>query len=69
MKTIYFATVSIPAGPLMLERKFFFATTDSLQLFIEGAVKRGFEVTGRGIDHLLKPEAALAECEKEAASV
>ena len=68
MQTIYTVKVSIPAAPLMLERKFFFATSDSQELFIKGAVKLGYTVTARGIDHLLKHDEALAECAREAAS-
>jgi hypothetical protein len=69
MQTIYLVKVSIPAAPLMLERNFFFATSENQELFIKGAVRLGYTVTARGIDYLLQHDEALAECAREAASV
>lgn len=69
MKTIHFVHVEIPAGPLLLTRKFWFSSVAERDTFIRYAKDAGYEIGGYGIEHLLSPATALAECAKEAESV
>jgi hypothetical protein len=69
MKMIYTVKVRIPAAPLMLERTFFFSSSESRVKFYEAAVRKGYTVVATPIDHLFTADEALAECEREAASV
>lgn len=68
MRTIYTARVSIPSGPLLLERTFRFASRDERNTFANRARAAGYTVKGLGIDHLLSSGEALAEAQEEAAS-
>lgn len=68
-QTIHFVKVEIPAGPLMLQRKFWFQTPVHQLAFIESAKAEGYTVTGHGIEHLISAGAAIAECKREAESI
>lgn len=68
MRTIYTARVSIPSGPLLLERTFLFASQYERNAFAGRARAAGYTVKGLGVDHLLSAGEAFAEAQEEAAS-
>lgn len=68
MRTIYTARLSIPSGPLALERSFRFASREERNTFADRARAAGYTVKGLGIDHLLSAAEAFAEAKQEAAS-
>lgn len=70
MKRIYKVHVKIAAPPLALHRTFLFNSEEERGAFIEEADKSDTVIViGFGVDHLMIPTEAIAECERERASV
>lgn len=68
MERFYWIKVGIPSGPLMLERRFNFASVKHREEFENLAINAGYQKIAFGIDHMMYPTEAMTECEIEAES-